>query len=150
MVWGETPTITATSPIVKKVASDMRWPQPSVWTGGCPGLRCAADVAVERGADPAAGAVQEHALVAAADVKDLADLLGGPALQVPEHEDGGLGGWQGVDGLPGQPERLGGEHPVLRALARRGLRQVVGRQLGEREHAAAPRGLGPGLVEQDP
>ena len=49
-------------------------------------------VSLEGGPHPAPGPMEEDALVALADLERLADLLGGPALDVPQAHDEALGG----------------------------------------------------------
>jgi hypothetical protein len=80
-----------------------------------PGLGLA-EVALERRAHVGAGAVQEHPLVPLAEPEGLADLLGGPALDVAQQDDVALAGGQLVHRLARPGQRLARQQALLRKL----------------------------------
>src|SRR5215207_2277278 len=88
-------------------------------------------VLLQRGAHARAGAVQEHALVAAGDVERGADLLGREAGDVAQRDHLLLRGRQARDDLYHERERLAAEQRLLgqRLPVRRVLLPVPGKRV---------------------
>src|SRR5581483_10889850 len=72
------------------------------------------EMGLERRACLGARAVEQHALVRLAQVERVADLLGRPALHVPEDDDPPLHLGQALDRAPEHVERLAREERVFR------------------------------------
>ncbi len=59
--------------------------------------------------------MQDHSLIRLGKPQDAADLLSGPAFHIAERDDEALGGWQVVDGVADDADRLRGDKPILDA-----------------------------------